>query len=78
MGVLHYTPQAFVPTVQDGDKSSSNVVAGDPLSDAHGNLQDEIIKKFVAVMATGTMRASEAAALGTKRVMQRYGHMSQS
>ncbi|KAK7268822.1 hypothetical protein RIF29_21531 [Crotalaria pallida] len=50
-------------------KSSPNVVVGDPLGDVHGKVQDEIIKQFAAIMATGTMRASEAAALGTKRVM---------
>ncbi|KAK7244497.1 hypothetical protein RIF29_39320 [Crotalaria pallida] len=48
----------------EAQKSSPNVVVGDPLGDAHGNVQDEIIKEFAAIMATGTMRASEAVALG--------------
>ena len=54
-------------------KPSPNGVTGDPLGDARNQLQDEIVKEFAAIMATGTMRASEAAALATKRVMQRYG-----
>ncbi|KAE9618027.1 hypothetical protein Lal_00037947 [Lupinus albus] len=58
--------------------SSPNVVVGDPLGDARGKVQDEIIKEFSAIMATGTMRASEAAALATKRVMQKYGHTAVS
>ncbi|MED6119393.1 hypothetical protein PIB30_011458 [Stylosanthes scabra] len=53
--------------------SSSKEATRDPLGDARSKVQDEIVKEFAAIMATGTMRASEAAALATKRVMQRYG-----
>ncbi|KAK7395370.1 hypothetical protein VNO78_15922 [Psophocarpus tetragonolobus] len=69
--------KAASPSAKPGgesQKSSSNGVAADPLGDARNKVQDEIIKEFAAIMATGTMRASEAAALATKRVMQRYGH----
>lgn len=48
----------------------------DPLGDARSKVQEEISTEFAAIMATGTLRASEAAALATKRVMQRYGHMN--
>lgn len=48
----------------------------DPLGDARSRVQEEISTEFAAIMATGTLRASEAAALATKRVMQRYGHMN--
>ncbi|OIW07563.1 hypothetical protein TanjilG_08450 [Lupinus angustifolius] len=65
-------------TRAEPQKPSPNVVAGDPLGDARGKVQDEIIKEFTAIMATGTMRASEAAALATKRVMQKYGHAAVS
>ncbi|MED6211713.1 hypothetical protein PIB30_076331 [Stylosanthes scabra] len=58
---------------QKSQKSSSKEATGDPLGDARSKVQDEIVKEFAAIMATGTMRASEAAALATKRVMQRYG-----
>ncbi|CAL5192018.1 unnamed protein product [Lathyrus oleraceus] len=50
----------------------------DPLGDARNKVQDEIIKEFAAIMATGTMRASEAAALATRRVMERHGQISVS
>lgn len=60
------------------EKSSTNGVIEDPLGDARNKVQDEIIKEFAAIMATGTMRASEAAALATKRVMQRYGQIAVS
>ncbi|KAK7338919.1 hypothetical protein VNO77_19553 [Canavalia gladiata] len=59
-------------------KSSPNGVIADPLGDARNKVQDEIVKEFAAIMATGTMRASEAAALATKRVMQRYGNTAVS
>lgn len=56
----------------------ANGVVKDPLGDARNKVQDEIIKEFAAIMATGTMRASEAAALATRRVMERHGQMSVS
>lgn len=59
-------------------KPSPNGVTADPLGDARNKVQDEIVKEFAAIMATGTMRASEAAALATKRVMQRYGQTAVS
>ncbi|XP_031373027.1 desumoylating isopeptidase 1 [Punica granatum] len=56
---------------QDG-----SAVPGDPLGSARNKVQEEITAEFVALMASGTLRASEAAALATKKVMQRYGHMN--
>ena len=58
--------------------ASGTSVAGDPLGDARNKVQDEILKEFGALMATGTMRASEAAALATRKVMERYGHVGVS
>ncbi|XAR60977.1 hypothetical protein NMG60_11034543 [Bertholletia excelsa] len=46
----------------------------DSLGDARNKVQEEIGAEFAAIMATGTLRASEAAALATRRVMQKYGH----
>ncbi|XP_031123493.1 desumoylating isopeptidase 1-like [Ipomoea triloba] len=76
-------------TIKEGVDSGSGVkneVAGavnpasavdmDPMGDARSKIQGEITREFAAIMATGTLRASEAAALATKRVMQRYGHTS--
>ncbi|CAH1417876.1 unnamed protein product [Lactuca virosa] len=48
----------------------------DPLGDARSKLQEEIGMEFAAIMVTGTFRASEAAALATKKVMQKYGHIN--
>ncbi|GAB2282029.1 hypothetical protein Dimus_016589 [Dionaea muscipula] len=45
----------------------------DVLGSARSKVQEEITREFAAIMATGTLRASEAAALATRRVMQRYG-----
>ncbi|KAL1539591.1 desumoylating isopeptidase 1-like [Salvia divinorum] len=55
---------------------AGGAVSGDPLGDARSRVQEEISNEFAAIMATGDLRASEAAALATRRVMQRYGHMS--
>lgn len=56
---------------------NANGVA-DPLGDARSKVQEEIGREFAAIMATGTLRASEAAALATKKVMQKYGHATLS
>lgn len=53
-----------------------NGVVGDPLGNARSKVQEEISNEFAAIMATGSLRASEAAALATRRVMQRYGNTS--
>jgi len=66
------TPAAKATGAQE--KSPVNGKVEDPLGDARGKVQEEISAEFAAIMATGTLRASEAAALATRRVMQRYGH----
>ncbi|KAG6403150.1 hypothetical protein SASPL_135367 [Salvia splendens] len=55
---------------------AGGAVGRDPLGDARSKVQEEISNEFAAIMATGDLRASEAAALATRRVMQRYGHMT--
>lgn len=67
-------PPAVKPAEQR--KSTVNGATGDPLGNARSKVQEEINNEFAAIMATGTLRASEAAALATKRVMQRYGNTS--
>ncbi|KAJ0691974.1 putative PPPDE peptidase domain-containing protein [Helianthus annuus] len=64
-------PPAVVPAGTRQEKP-----AVDPLGDARNKVQEEIGKEFAAIMASGTLRASEAAALATKKVMQKYGHMN--
>lgn len=53
--------------------ASTEPKPADALGDARSKVQEEITNEFAAIMASGTLRASEAAALATKRVMQRYG-----
>ncbi|KAL1546672.1 desumoylating isopeptidase 1-like [Salvia divinorum] len=69
------TEQTKTKTVSSSS-GAGDAVAGDPLGDARSKVQEEISSELAAIMATGTFRASEAAALATRRVMQRYGHMS--
>lgn len=61
------------PVSGRGEKEAG---AGDPLGDARSRVQEEITKEFAAIMATGTLRASEAAALATRRVMEKHGRMN--
>ncbi|XVF21399.1 hypothetical protein REPUB_Repub12eG0087100 [Reevesia pubescens] len=58
------------------EKPSTNRAAADPLGDARAKVQEEISREFAAIMATGTFRASEAAAMATRKVMQKYGHLN--
>ncbi|XP_012476328.1 uncharacterized protein LOC105792344 isoform X1 [Gossypium raimondii] len=58
------------------EKSSNSGTATDPLGDARAKVQEEISREFAAIMAAGTLRASEAAALATRKVMQKYGHLN--
>ncbi|KAA8543474.1 hypothetical protein F0562_021031 [Nyssa sinensis] len=70
------TPDNRVSPAAAEGKSYVNGVTGDPLGDARSKVLDEINSEFAAIMATGTLRASEAAALATRRVMQRYGQIN--
>ncbi|KAF7086850.1 hypothetical protein CFC21_090108 [Triticum aestivum] len=45
----------------------------DPLGSARGKVQEEVMREFAALMASGTLRASEAAALAMRRVMECHG-----
>lgn len=62
--------KAATPPVKVENPSS------DPMGDARSKVQEEIMAEFAAIMASGTLRASEAAALATRRVMQRYGQLN--
>ncbi|XVE78071.1 hypothetical protein DITRI_Ditri13aG0114800 [Diplodiscus trichospermus] len=67
------TPPAK-PEVQE--KSSINGASADPLGDARAKVQEEISHEFAVIMATGTLRASEAATMATRKVVQKYGHLN--
>ncbi|XP_047313314.1 desumoylating isopeptidase 1-like [Impatiens glandulifera] len=58
---------------EDNSEKEKNKV-GDPLGNARNKVQEEIMEEFAAIMASGTLRASEAAALATRRVMSRYSN----
>ncbi|CAD5175955.1 unnamed protein product, partial [Musa acuminata subsp. malaccensis] len=66
------SPTTTDASVQATGKDNS-LVAGDPLGEARNIVQEEIAREFTAIMATGTLRASEAAALAARRVMERHG-----
>uniref|UniRef100_A0ACD5ZD69 Uncharacterized protein n=1 Tax=Avena sativa TaxID=4498 RepID=A0ACD5ZD69_AVESA len=54
-------------------KAKVTATAADPLGNMRGKVQEEVMKEFAAIMASGTLRASEAAALAMRRVMERHG-----
>nr|GFA25070.1 hypothetical protein [Tanacetum cinerariifolium] len=58
-------PPAIVPTGTSEEKQ----VAVDPLGDAGSNVQQEIGKEFVAMMASETVHTTEATALATNKVL---------
>ncbi|KAI3782897.1 hypothetical protein L2E82_12955 [Cichorium intybus] len=69
----------------EGSKSDGEVKATkvheplvDPLGNARTQVQEDIAKEFAALRAQGTLSPSEAAALATKNVMQRYGFLDNS
>ncbi|KAL6633321.1 hypothetical protein ACP70R_025992 [Stipagrostis hirtigluma subsp. patula] len=57
------------------EKAAKEAAApNDPLGSARGKVQEEVMREFAAIMASGTLRASEAAALAMRRVMERHGN----
>ncbi|CAH1416931.1 unnamed protein product [Lactuca virosa] len=65
-------PPAIVPAGTSQEKP----VVVDPLGEARSKVQEEIGKEFAAMMSSGTLCASEAVALATKKEMQKYGHIN--
>lgn len=62
-------------------ESGSNCLEGaalpkDPLGDARTKVQEEITSEFATLMANGSLRASEAAAIATRRVMEKHAAVS--
>eukprot|EP00252_Welwitschia_mirabilis_P022066 TRINITY_DN5850_c0_g1_i1.p1 TRINITY_DN5850_c0_g1~~TRINITY_DN5850_c0_g1_i1.p1 ORF type:complete len:291 (-),score=56.73 TRINITY_DN5850_c0_g1_i1:276-1148(-) len=60
-----------------GDKAppaaKEDSTSADPLGEARSRVQEEISREFASLMANGTLRASEAAAIATRRVMEKHG-----
>ena len=44
----------------------------DGLGNARARVQEEITREFALIMASGSLRASEAAALAARRVLERH------
>ncbi|KAI5072735.1 hypothetical protein GOP47_0012841 [Adiantum capillus-veneris] len=57
---------------KSGKDAKGNFVP-DKLGEARARVQEEITREFAALMAEGRLRASEAAAIATRRVMERHG-----
>ncbi|XP_044953304.1 desumoylating isopeptidase 1 [Hordeum vulgare subsp. vulgare] len=76
-------PPGGSPSKQEGEKkvekqtpekaAAAAPAMADPLGSARGKVQEEVMREFAALMASGTLRASEAAALAMRRVMERHG-----
>ncbi|KAL6591363.1 hypothetical protein ACP70R_049866 [Stipagrostis hirtigluma subsp. patula] len=64
--------EAPAPAAEKAAKEAS--APNDPLGSARGKVQEEVMREFAAIMASGTLRASEAAALAMRRVMERHGN----
>jgi desumoylating isopeptidase 1 len=64
---------AVQPAAAQESPTPAAKASEDPLAEAKRRVQEEIKREFAAIMATGTARAGEAAALATRRVMERHG-----
>ncbi|XP_062220701.1 uncharacterized protein LOC133920071 [Phragmites australis] len=67
-------PEEPAPAAQKAAKETAATAAADPLGSARGKVQEEVMREFASIMASGTLRASEAAALAMRRVMERHGN----
>ncbi|KAF0900613.1 hypothetical protein E2562_033131 [Oryza meyeriana var. granulata] len=68
------TAAAVEPVVAQVSKAATVApLTVDPLREAKNRVQEEIKREFAAIMATGAVQAGQAAALATRRVMERHG-----
>ncbi|KAL8208411.1 hypothetical protein R6Q57_007823 [Mikania cordata] len=72
--------QPAVDSTESGKSESSESKPLQPMVDPLGNartaIQEDIAKEFAALRAAGTMSPSEAAALATKKVMEKHGFLN--
>ncbi|XP_002976661.2 desumoylating isopeptidase 1 [Selaginella moellendorffii] len=64
---------AKVASRGDEGRAGRKKAAATKMEDARAKVQEEITREFTALMAAGGLRASEAAALAARRVMERHG-----
>ncbi|XP_037406281.1 uncharacterized protein LOC119268685 isoform X1 [Triticum dicoccoides] len=75
-GTRMVTPPAVQPAAPAATVAKVTLpaaAASDPLGEAKRRAQEELKQEFVAIMATGTVQAGDAAALAMRRVMERHG-----
>ena len=69
---------SVTPAVAEAEhKETSNPsIEEDRLKDAREKVREEITREFATLMTSGSWRASEAAALAARRVMERHGRLN--
>jgi len=68
--------QKFPPKIELSERKQDEAIQEDPLKDAREKIQEEITREFATLMTSGSLRASEAAALAARRVMERHGRLN--
>ncbi|KAL2932902.1 Desumoylating isopeptidase 1 [Bienertia sinuspersici] len=68
--------EAVPPAVEPKGARQTSGAPADPLGNARTKVQEEIGKEFTALMATGTLKASDAAVLAIRKVMQKHGNLN--
>lgn len=64
------------PQNELSQRKQDKSIEEDPLKDAKQIIQEEITREFATLMTSGRLRASEAAALAARRVMERHGKLN--
>ncbi|CAK9206079.1 unnamed protein product [Sphagnum troendelagicum] len=72
-GIIARPPSEASAVMGLATKKSVAPPSQDALSNARAQVQEEITREFASIMASGSLRASEAAALAARRVLQRHG-----
>jgi len=68
--------QKDLQKIELSERNQDETIQEDPLKDARKKVQEEITREFAIIMTSGTLRASEAAALAARRVMERHGMLT--
>ncbi|GJT73927.1 hypothetical protein Tco_1033213 [Tanacetum coccineum] len=69
---LRSSPVNAAPSDDKDGSGTSEEKPADTLGDAGRKVQQEIGKEFTAMVASGTVHVTEAAALATKKMVQKY------
>ena len=74
-GSTSVTP-AVAEAEAEHKETSNPSIEEDRLKDAREKVREEITREFATLMTSGSWRASEAAALAARRVMERHGRLN--